>query len=692
MKNKKPLAFSTVLSTAFLVTMSEGAAQEASLPEVVVTGSSDQTNLLGARKNVTNAATGLPSALTVITREEVESINVGRDISNIFRRTPGVVANSLDQGDTGNGFKMRGFATQGSHGADTAVYVDGVPQNMPSSEAGAGHGPAFLEWLTPDMIQRVEVIKGPVSALHGDQNRSGAVNIWTASGGDVPSSAGVTVESYGGKRASVVLSKDFDGLQSLLVADTYRTDSYRDGAWLDRDNLFWKLSTEKGNGRYSLRLNHYRSEFEAAGYLRYDRLAAGLVERSASEENALLSFGNGKRTSLVFNRTPSRGEEGLYATAYIEDFERVRGAASTGNVHNVGSDDRVILGGRLSNNFVFDNYAALQVGADFRRDKGEGIRQRYVNYAPTSTYLTYLDMDLHTYGLFAQGQFKPTDTLKLMAGLRNDYFDYDIDNRKLPAASTKYKDSVLTPKLGAVWSMTPRLDIFSNIAQGFRSPAAQQISPSGSQGPLGASGGTVNDSISPSKVESIDLGFTAEPADGWSASGALFYTLNEDEIVQTAPNVFSSVGDTTRKGFELESRFRLGRNFSAYASYTRLIQAEVNNPEPNTPYLLSVPKHQLKIGGEYRHPVGNGSLTYNADAYLTSDIPYFSGTPLQLGEVPTYTRYDLRITYDYRDFQLTAFAIFQPHLISEAFFSNAGGLWVSTQAPRQFGITAKYFF
>lgn len=701
MKNTKRLILSTAVTTAFLALTQTSHAQQSNasassgdalLPAVTITGTAERSDIPGARTAVTVDATGLPSALSVVTSEELETINVGTDISNIFRRVPGVVANSLGQGDTGNGFRMRGFATQGTHGADTAVYVDGVPQNMPSSEAGAGHGPAYLEWLTPQMIERIEVIKGPVSALHGDQNRSGAVNIRTASGSTTPSSVGLSVESHGGRRTSLVLGKDFGNFDSLLVADVYRADSYRQGAWQDRDNVFWKLFAERGAGRYSLSLNHYRSDFEASGYHLYDQLAAGLVQRGDAQQNALLSHGGGRSTRLAFNRTPAHGEAGLYATAYIEDFERVRGTAAGGNVHNTGSDDRVILGGSLSHNFVFSPAAALHVGADFRRDKGDGIRQRYENRVATPTYLTNLDMDLLTYGLFAQGQYKPADTVKLTAGVRADRFDYDIDNIKLPAASTRYRDSVVTPKVGAVWSASPRLDLFANIAQGFRSPAAQQISPSGAAGPLGAAGGNVNTGIGPSKVKSYDLGFTASPLENWTASGALFYTLNEDEVVQTAPNVFASVGDTTRKGFELETRLNVSSSTTVYGSYTRLLQAEVNNPEPNTAHLLSVPRHQLKLGAEYRHALGAGRMRYNADAYLTSDIPYFSGTPLAQRTVPTYTRYDLRATWDYKKLQLSAYAVLQPQLVSEAFYSTAAGLWVSTQPPRHFGVSMRYFF
>lgn len=661
------------------------------LAPIQVTGEEAPRELLGERGRLSLESPGLPAAMTVITPSELQTINVGRDISNVFRRVPGVVANNIDQGDTGNGFRMRGFATQGTHGADTAVYVDGVPQNLPSSEAGAGHGPAYLEWLTPDMIGNIAVIKGPISALYGDQHRAGAIDI-SSPWGEVPSSIGLTLESYGGRRASLVHSGRYKDIQSFFVADVYRADSYRKEADNRRRNVFWKLSMPYDGGRYSLSVNHYHARYHAAGHLLYSDLASGRVDPTDVQYDTP-AFGRNTQTGIVFNRRPLNDEAGFYTTLYAQNLKRERGAAAATDQHNVGSDDRYFLGGRIANNFVFGEQGALFVGADFRRDRGDGIRQRYVNGEPTDNYLVNLDMDLLTYGLFAQGQYKPVDSVKLLAGLRYDAFDYDIGNRKLPDASTQYRDSVVTPKVGVVWSVLPTLDLYANVAEGFRSPAAQQISPSGALGPLGMPGGEAITSIAPSKVRSYDLGFTAAATDSWSLGGSFYYVQNEDEIVLTAPDTWSSVGETTRKGFELETRYRVNQRFSAYASYGRIIQAEIMNPLPGTGAKLSVPRDVVKAGVQYGTPLGAGHLALNADAYLTRGVPYYSGSPLDEQAMPTYTRYDLRATYDYRDYQVSAYWILQPHrFASEASYATNAGLWVATQPKHIVGVNMRYFF
>lgn len=689
---QRPLPFA-LSALAFACTAAQAQQQPApgasEMPTVTVQGQaehgSDKTRLSGATE-------AMAASVSVVDAEEVATINVGRDISNIFRRVPGVVANSLDQGDTGHGFKMRGFATQGTHGADTAVYIDGVPQNMPSSEAGAGHGPAFIEWLTPDMIERIEVIKGPLSVRHGDQNRSGAVNIVTRSA-PVQSSVALSMETYGGRRASLLHSARLGRVDSLLIADVYRSDGYRAGSWLDRDNLFWKLSFADAGARYSARLNHYRSDFETAGYLNYERLASGAVARSAPEENLPPGFGAGRRTSLVLERAPLT-DSGLQLTAYAENFERTRAttaASVTTTLHNVGRDDRNIVGASAAWRWMFDD-AALLAGADLRRDRGDGTRQRYQQRRPSATWLTNLDLDLLTWGVFAEVQYKPARDWRLTAGMRHDWFDYDIVNRKLPDASLGYRKSVFTPKLGAAWSPGARLTVFANAAEGFRSAAAQQLSPAGAAGPLDAAGGRADAGLAPSKVRSYDAGLQAQVADGLTVGATYFYVLNEDELVQTGPTSFASVGDTTRRGAELDGRWQIARALSVYGSYTRLFEAQVNNPLPNTARGISVARHQAKAGLEIRQAVAGGTLRYHLDGYVTQGIPYASGTPLTERIVPTHVRYDARVSFDYRKMQLSVFAVYQPHDIGESYYASATGLWVSPQPRRHAGVAARYFF
>jgi len=723
-----PTPLALLLSLAFAVDLahaqaamptpaSDVPADAQPLRRVEVSGKSASTvRQPGDRNELSLKPTALPGAVQHLSDEDIAATNIGRDISNVFRRVPGVLANNIDQGETGNGLRMRGFATQGTHGADTAVYVDGVPQNIPSSQGGAGHGPVFLEWLVGDLIGGIDVVKGPISALYGDQNRAGAVDIRTRDGGAAtPSSLGVSVERYGLRRATLVLSNTFGGtsdsasggasggaspgavlgglpkIDSLLVADLYRNDGYRRDSRTDRDTFFWKLGTRIGDARYSLRVTRYVADFAAAGYLLLPDLEKGLDPRSTQANNP--GFGNARRSSLVLNRAPAEGDAGWYGTAYAERFDRTRGITSNATTHTVGVDHRNIFGGRLLQNVRLGEDAAIAVGAEARVDRGDASRRIFVNRAPTANYVNAQDLDLLTYGVFAQAQWRPVRDLKLSAGARYDRFDYDIDNLKLPAATTGYRKGVLTPKLGASWSVLPSLELFANVAQGMRSPAAEQISSSGATGPLAASGGVISP-VAPSKVRSYDAGFTTAPLVGWTVSGTAYYIQNDDEITGQPDGSFKSVGDTTRKGVELETRWQLAASTSVYANLGRILEAKVNNPAANTGAKLSVPGRQLKGGVQHRFALGAGRMTLNADAYYLSGIPYYVGTPAtQEREMPVYTRYDLRATYDWASMQATLYAVIQPHRHgTEIAYGSAAGLMLSPVPRSTVGATLKVFF
>lgn len=333
------------------------------------------------------------------------------------------------------------------------------------------------------------------------------------------------------------------------------------------------------------------------------------------------------------------------------------------------------------------------MGTELRKDSGSAFRRIYVNRLPSANYANDVDLDLVTYGFFAQGQWKATRDLKLSAGARYDRFDYDIANLKLPAASTGYRKGVLTPKLGASWTVLPRLELFANVAEGMRSPATEQISSSGATGPLGASGGVISQ-VKPSKVRSYDMGFTANPTTDVMVSGSAYDILNSDEIVSQADGSFRSVGDTTRKGVELETRWQLGTASSVYASVGRILEAKVNNPAANTGAKLSVPGVQFKAGAQHKFGLGAGQMTLNADAYLIDDIPYYVGTPTtQERTMPLYTRYDVRSTYDYGSAQFSLYATFQPQRYgSEIAYGTAAGLLVSPVPKTTVGATLRYFF
>ena len=634
-------------------------------------------------------STALPTAVTVLTHEELSRTNVAQDVGTLFRRVPGALAHNIDQGETGTAIKFRGFSSS-THGADTAVYIDGIPQNLPS--AAINHGMNDMSWLTPDMIERIEVIKGPFSALYGDQNRAGAVNIITRSTAET--SVAGTIGSFGNKHLSAVLSKPVGSVQTLLVGDLFNISGYRTNDKDTRGTLFGKATMVRGGSQWAVRGTFYKADWRAPGFLNVASVIAGTAKPTDRDPTAPPLWGKGHRTSIVVTRTPARGEAGLHVSAAVEDYSRTRALGANTTDFNVQMDDRWITQARVVENLVFGVRAGVAVGVELRGDRGDSINQRWPAGTPDINYTWNQDLTLLTYAAFAHGQVKPIESIKLIGGARIDTFDYDIHNRKLPAASVKYTKSVATPRGGIVWTPVKALDLFTNVGQGFRSPNQTEISPSGALGPLGAPGGTPYADLAVPKVKSYDFGATASMTNRWSVTAAAYHTFNEVEILQVAPGVFSSVGDTVRNGWEVESRVEASRQTTVYGSLAEITKAKLNNPPPNAASLFLVPKHMVKGGVAQTVGMPSGQLLLNADAYYMSGIPFFTGPPLnQSGVSRAYARYDVRGTYELGRLQYTVYGTFQPNsYISEAISVIAAGLFYDPRPKTDIGLSVRYRF
>lgn len=159
----KTLLFAGALLAPSLVSAQDAAPPPASapvsLPTVVVTATRTE-----------QAPDDTLAATTVITRDEIER-SQANDIADILRFQAG-----LDLGRTGGVGQQTSVFIRGGESNHTLVLIDGVRVN-PSTSGGAA-----LQNITPDMIERIEIVKGPRSTLYGSDAIGGVINLVTRSG------------------------------------------------------------------------------------------------------------------------------------------------------------------------------------------------------------------------------------------------------------------------------------------------------------------------------------------------------------------------------------------------------------------------------------------------------------------------------------------------------------------------------
>lgn len=118
------------------------------------------------------------ASYTIITSEEIEKFQY-RNLTDALKSVPGL--HVVESGARGS---LTPVFTRGANSNQTLVLVNGMPINDPSSPGGA----ANLAGVPLDNVARIEVVRGPQSALYGSQAIGGVVNIITKTGGGEPRS------------------------------------------------------------------------------------------------------------------------------------------------------------------------------------------------------------------------------------------------------------------------------------------------------------------------------------------------------------------------------------------------------------------------------------------------------------------------------------------------------------------------
>ncbi len=603
------------------------------------------------KSTVTLISAGLPAQVQVVTRQDIEFLNV-RYYTDLFKQVPGVKAFTQGQGDVGFVISMRGYA--GQHGKDIGIFIDGVPQNTPSVAQWVS-GAADLAWLTPEVIERIEIIKGPFSALYGDYALAGVINIVTRTRQPSPSLT-ASGGSFGAVRGLAMLSTESWPVTPFLTQEYYRLDGYRDNSQYRRFNSFDKFTVPVLGGNLSLRFNYYNSSNGGPGFLPIVDVRQGVVARTAAINSS--DGVDGTRYGLVMNYAPC-GEQGLYAVAYIEKYGKDRFGTYPPSAQIAMEDHRIIAGGRAYYNAVFGNVAALTAGIETRKDSGTAVQYNSVQRQWTSDRYRY-ELELLNWAWFAQGQVRLAEPLKIVGGLRGDYFRLGVDNLTKPANSGTENVSGVSPKIGLVITPTKNFNLYANKGLGFRSPAATEMSPASSIG-------RKNFNVQLAKVDAWDMGFNATLFNNIFVSGAYYQTYMEREV-RMMNGLATNLGDSQREGYEIEGKLYASPDIMLYASYA-WVDAKLKNPAtPGQVFVTGVSEDIIEGGIEITKDFCEaGRLRASAYYQYVSGPPFYAGTSTIPVMGPDYDVYNFKLMYDRRGWSAFASAKFQPREYSSGY-------------------------
>lgn len=533
----------------------------------------------------------LPTAVYVLDEQAVEAMPFTR-ATDLLRSTPGITFGSSSPGsDLGDDISIRGFSSY--HGADAAVFVDGVPINW--SHGPMRHGFVDLNWLVPEMIERIEIIKGPFSAEYGNFNLSGVINIVTKDS----DSSGVALEAggYESYRGVGTFSRESSGVTPFLVYEYYNRGGYREHSGYERINAFNKFSFPLWGGRVSVRLSAAQRDSEAAGFVLADDVRSGAIDRRSASPDSLNDTGYNDNYALVANYVPASAE-GMRATLYAghDRFELIDTAF--GPPTGVTRGERNYAGWRVSRNFGWEGRGLVTVGSDGILDDGSN-RSGGFDGGGLDVGALSRDMDVSAQqaGVFVQGQWMMMPTVKLIGGVRYDYVRVDVENHLFPTSGDTSADA-FSPKIGFAWAPIRQVELFVNTGKGFRSPAHTEVSPS-------IAGAAFNDDLDVAELVSTDIGVTLRPRAGLEVTAAWFTTATENELRRDPANPLNiiNIGETDRDGYELMLSWMLSESVSVSAGHVA-VDTSISDSPPGADRIVTVPEDTQTLSVSWRGHAG----------------------------------------------------------------------------------------
>ncbi len=390
-------------------------------------------------------------------------------VGELVENVPGVIATQHSGTGKANQYFLRGFNLD--HGTDFAGFVDGVPVNMRTH----GHGQGYLDlnFLIPELVERIDYRKGPYFADVGDFSAAGTVKFSTVDQLARPLIE-ATVGTYGYYRALAAGSTTVADGDLLLALD----GTLSNGPWdlnedLEKVNGLVKFSQGTTDRGWSLGLTGYHASWNATDQVPERAIASGLIGRFGNIDPAL--GGRTTRIGLTGNAHLGTTEINLYGVYYrfrlTSNFTYFLNDPVNGDEFQQ-RDQRGQFGGSIRHSIptrIGTLPVTFAVGGEARWDHIGKIGLYNSIAGETSGIVRQDKVDEYSGAIYAEGTASLTDRLRLTLGVRGDLYGFDVRAQTLAANTGKGSDGVFSPKAALAWRATDHLELYANYGESFHS-------------------------------------------------------------------------------------------------------------------------------------------------------------------------------------------------------------------------------
>ncbi|MGE0332330.1 MAG: TonB-dependent receptor family protein [Ramlibacter sp.] len=532
-------------------------APDAALRPVVITGAApDQQRWLA------------PASMDVVDGEELRAGHLQINLSEGLGRVPGLSINNRQNYAQDLQLSIRGFGARSTFGVrGVRLYVDGIPASAPDGQGQAANFPI-------GSADRVEVIRGPYSALYGS-SAGGVVALYTADGGPSEWRTGLAGGADGLWRASTQATGQAGSYYFNVDASTFATRGLRPQSAADRSTAHLKLSRPHDGGRLVLVANRQvsdaqdplglsRAELDANPYQTAPAAAQFNTRKSVQQTqlglawtHALGGWGGGGHSLQLMGYG---GQRALVQYQSIPPSAQVAPGAAGGVIDLDRQYGGLNLRWRLDRQY---GSGRLTASAGLAWDRQDEERRGFENFTGATLgvagRLRRNDSNrADALDPYAQAEWA-TPGWTFTAGVRRARVRLSSADRYIapgnPDDSGAARHADTLPVAGLRWKLSPAVQAYASAGHGLETPTLNEVA---YRAP-GTAG--LNTGLRASRSRSLEAGLRGRHGNiAWTAT--VFDARTRDEIVVLSNtggrSTFQNAGRTRRQGLELSGELQWG--------------------------------------------------------------------------------------------------------------------------------------
>lgn len=599
-------------------------------------------------------ATFAPANTTTITAEDIE-VMAATNIDEALEMVPGlhVARNSMSLYNPI--YTLGGIAS--TYNPEALVLLNGIPINTLYTGGrilmGYGNG------IPSSAIARVEVIRGPGSALYGADALSGVINIITKTNSDIEGTiTGMRLGSFDKKEAWLLHGDSYQGWNIGLTLNYNETQGQNEIVAEDAQTQYDKLfNTHVSHAPSSISLphrdwdidlnlekNHWK--FHTFFQKRYNvGLGAGGAQ---SLDDEARTSSNRLYTDLTYDNNIAENWTLLVKASYSDisystkrDFilypdGAFGGAYPYGMRGATGVSERQTYFDAAINYGGFKNHQ-IRLGTGYRFNEiykvthkaNFGIDPRTGQTIPPTVELTDISGtsaaflptgDRSNWNVFIQDIWTLNDKWEMTYGGRYD----------------KYSDfgSTFNPRLALVWKTTSEFTTKFLYGKAFRAPSFQELYQVNNPVALG------NVNLKPEQIQTYEVAFDYRPSKKWHI-GLNTYIYDLTDKIVFVPDAkgekyqAQNAGSQKGRGFVIEGGWQLGEQFALTGSYS--FQKATDQDDHK---IANVPKQDVHLRGDWK---------FLPNWHLNTQLSWISGRERAFNDprstVDDYINVDLALHY-----------------------------------------------